>query len=779
MECGFGTQQVHYSHEMKRSMILIPVYRLFVLGGSNVPNVNMDISDGYVTYRKKFAANPQKGKSIASFFGGQNTLPYGLLLLYKNPGTYLQRHQLKQPNRNELKLTAHKPFIRIDQQWVNLLQAHLVDLVVYGVDTPNSQCKIFDELYPNFVLPIRRRYILRDVNPKGQLDYSCNRCTDRHQGFLPEVFRQGPVTPGRENNCQGDLLVLEAEETLRLLEDDEAKRTDYSEELPTVGGDMAACVPDSPLAGKRISSASKEDIEEVAFKKARSSDTFCSSQEKEFAATGKQMEEDKRQNIRKAIVYGEDETKEQSNILYWTSGRHYQRAWNRLMSTYQSDKLPVEYISNYHQNWFELVVNEANKALSTFRCFVCSRWYDTLVGRPNHKPLVAHPDGVLHETQDKNRKAILEHSKGVHNEVLQKLQLRLSEKNLPMSMVALQARQNVASNRKFEITAKMFRSVYLETKLNIPLDSHQAIVTMQRLNGVDMGQLHYERRSATRMLEFISKQYHEALTYSLKGVQSYNPTAIILDGASDAASNHYLVVLLQLCEFNRPTIYFYRLLPVSSDETADGLLGLLTAAFVVVGLADFFKHNLAAYGSDGAAVMQGKNNGLGKKIEEYVGRTIVSVHCLAHRIHLAVRRAFKKFTMMFQLESFINGLYTFYYRGHKRKSQLMEFAAEKFWELSYIFEVRWVSSELSAVRKVIDNYDALVGDLQAQSAMRTAAGAQAKGFLRTLKDKDFVEMLHFLADILNHIARYSLEMQRSAGVLIVQAGDNINNEKLA
>ena len=36
----------------------------------------------------------------------------------------------------------------------------------------------------------------------------------------------------------------------------------------------------------------------------------------------------------------------------------------------------------------------------------------------------------------------------------------------------------------------------------------------------------------------------------------------------------------------------------------------------------------------------GKNNGLGRKLSEYVERDIIEHHCLAHCLHLAIRRAF-------------------------------------------------------------------------------------------------------------------------------------------
>ena len=43
----------------------------------------------------------------------------------------------------------------------------------------------------------------------------------------------------------------------------------------------------------------------------------------------------------------------------------------------------------------------------------------------------------------------------------------------------------------------------------------------------------------------------------------------------------------------------------------------------------YMKKWLTGYGADGAAVMMGEEGGLGKKLEQWTGRRLVQVHCLA------------------------------------------------------------------------------------------------------------------------------------------------------
>jgi hypothetical protein len=134
---------------------------------------------------------------------------------------------------------------------------------------------------------------------------------------------------------------------------------------------------------------------------------------------------------------------------------------------------------------------------------------------------------------------------------------------------------------------------------------------------------------------------------------------------------------------------------------------------------------------------------------------------------------------MFAFESFLNKLYTFYYsHGHKRKAHLIDTAMhagmEKVLALNYIFEVRWISSEKMAVMRVIDNWKLLVSDLEGivrdddDEGFKDDIIQTATGMLATLKDRNFLAILHFMGDLLNHLSYYSKKMQQADGLLIDQ-----------
>lgn len=69
-------------------------------------------------------------------------------------------------------------------------------------------------------------------------------------------------------------------------------------------------------------------------------------------------------------------------------------------------------------------------------------------------------------------------------------------------------RRDHEENEFYTITAKMMRTVYAEVMCNLGLANHEKIVTLQELNGIDLGYHHYERTSARRMIETISHVMH-------------------------------------------------------------------------------------------------------------------------------------------------------------------------------------------------------------------------------------------------------------------------------
>ena len=130
-------------------------------------------------------------------------------------------------------------------------------------------------------------------------------------------------------------------------------------------------------------------------------------------------------------------------------------------------------------------------------------------------------------------------------------------------------------------------------------------------------------------MDHISDQMHLELMKFLKADTS--PLAIVVDGATDPSQNHYLCIYIQTLHQNKPKVFFYSVPQLGSQETADGLKEAMETVFEKDGITQIIKDRLVAFVADGASVNLGRKGGLAIKLEEFVGRKLVKVHCLAHR----------------------------------------------------------------------------------------------------------------------------------------------------
>ena len=171
--------------------------------------------------------------------------------------------------------------------------------------------------------------------------------------------------------------------------------------------------------------------------------------------------------------------------------------------------------------------------------------------------------------------------------------------------------------------------------------------------------------------------------------------------------------------------------------------------------------------------MHGKYGGLSKKLEEYTGKSVYSIHCMAHRLQLAIGHALENVPIFQEMERLVDGIFSFYNnKGHKRKAHLNEtsIALEMvYYQYSGLFIVRWISSEFLACSKIFKSFDVLLMDLESISADQTfddLTRQHARGLRTKLIQKNNQAFFHMALDILNSLKILSTFLQSSAGTLI-------------
>ena len=183
------------------------------------------------------------------------------------------------------------------------------------------------------------------------------------------------------------------------------------------------------------------------------------------------------------------------------------------------------------------------------------------------------------------------------------------------------------------------------------------------------------------------------------------------------------------------------------------------------------KEKIIALGSDGAAVMQGKKNGVIKLLQDEVDGSIIGVHCCAHRLELAYKDVIKDQPLHGKLDRFLLDLYLFYHNSAVQRSNLMNaFRAFNIPSAipTRVGGTRWLPHTKRALRNLFAGYRAIVEHLDQIQHDPTAskdAKGKAKGFSLILHDREIMMFAHFLADVVDVLASLSLVFQQRRATL--------------
>ena len=651
----------------------------------------------------------------------------------------------------------------------------------YGTET--DRCDIFDFLVDAWVRPKRVNYLLRDVNFKTTQngvsnDQSLNYCNEYIKtAFQPEFFKLGNPTPGKQNDCSGRTFFLG--NRLDFKKTAQAAAEDNSKRLMNIDGESGEnmCVPahSSPAL---LKSKIYEDYQEDVSVEKKECEMEVDLEDSEIAIVESELKE---ANERKKQECPDDAVNE------WEKIDSFDENWLSVLEQENLHKhLPMDFISANKKNiksWLEFIITE-DKPQSRYGCSKCRKYFKKANISLQYKNKLIDGRVIKEKSLEDNREIIYQHPNTASHLAVEAYQKREAHGNMKKKLAECEEKANKKLNNQYTITGDMMKLVYHEVKLNIPIYHHPTLVNLMESLGVNLGYHHYDTRGAWRMAEHISDQMHLEFIKFLKADTS--PLAIVVDSATDPSQNHYLCIYIQTLHQNKPKVFLYRVPQLGSQETAAGLQGTMEAVFKTDGITEIIKKRLIAFVADGASVNLGQKGGLAIKLEEFVGRKVVKVHCLAHRLNLAVRKVLNKdFNWIFHVESAIKQVHTFFYnKGHKRKSILREFMKGVRATFGGDFQIRWTAAEKKAIANILKHYTHLIGALKEMGKIILDNGKEgafakdgntrntANGMVKTLTNKNLVLILHFLRDILDVLETSSLEFQKRYGILVDQ-GKNI------
>ena len=164
------------------------------------------------------------------------------------------------------------------------------------------------------------------------------------------------------------------------------------------------------------------------------------------------------------------------------------------------------------------------------------------------------------------------------------------------------------------------------------------------------------------------------------------------------------------------------------------------------------------FGSDGAAVMVGRRNGVATRLKARQPR-LLAVHCINHRLALAAAHAADQIPYLQQFKATVRTLYLFYQNSSVRMAGLhaiQEVLDNPSIKLKQAKDVRWLPYD-AAIAAIIRTLPALIASLEREATKRSEPSAV--GLAKFVKTHYFVACCCLLHRVLPHISRLSLLFQ--------------------
>ncbi|KAJ8022231.1 hypothetical protein HOLleu_39653 [Holothuria leucospilota] len=271
-----------------------------------------------------------------------------------------------------------------------------------------------------------------------------------------------------------------------------------------------------------------------------------------------------------------------------------------------------------------------------------------------------------------------------------------------------------------------------------------------------------QQRESMMFTQYIVDDIREPLKDASNNARVFS---VIYDGATDASVTEVEIVYCRYVRDGKPLNCFVNLHEVEHAH-AEGVFSAIDNAMVSAGIENW-KEKLVGAGSDGAKVNVGINNSVATRMQGDGREHIVIVHCVAHRLELAILGAIKENEMLQTVQDMLNKIHKHYHYSPKALRELemvAEAMGEKFLKPQRLSGTRWVPHIRRALQVLISKYSVILAHFEHVSESRHGSTAEVQGrakfLVKKLKDFQVVKFMMFMEDLLEIINILSLEFQK-------------------
>ena len=270
-------------------------------------------------------------------------------------------------------------------------------------------------------------------------------------------------------------------------------------------------------------------------------------------------------------------------------------------------------------------------------------------------------------------------------------------------------------------------------------------------------------QACRRFVHFIHKEIENPIYQKIRDA---NVISVLFDGSTDSSVKEIELVYVRLLENGIPNNVYFRLAHID-DASAEGVLRAIEGVFESAELFDW-KEKLVAIGSDGASVNIGKKKGISALLTNQKNH-VVTMHCVAHRLELAVLDVVKSDQNLKYVSEMLYLLYKHYHYSPKALGEMKRVAEAL--NLSCLKPVRssgtrWTPHMHQALQILIKSFAAIMAHMETVASVEYKATPEVKGraknIVNHLTQFKTLQFIHFLLDVLEIISVLSLNFQKNA-----------------
>ncbi|XP_078608598.1 zinc finger protein 862-like [Branchiostoma floridae x Branchiostoma japonicum] len=352
-------------------------------------------------------------------------------------------------------------------------------------------------------------------------------------------------------------------------------------------------------------------------------------------------------------------------------------------------------------------------------------------------------------TKNFRPKTLKKHTKGNHH----KATVAARDANQPLLVRGL----DKAKAKKEKATEAALRTVYWIATEEVANRKYKSLLELQREQGLQVVKDLNTGRNATHdsptTFNNLLKCLNDVIEEQTAREARASPwVALGVDESTDRSSEKHVVLVIRYVRVHTAELVttFLRCEKVA-DGKADTLYRTMLA---ILGGYDIPVRKVLGLGIDGAAVMASDINGVTGLLHRDNPYT-VAIHCVCHRLNLAVSQAAKNIQPVQNTSLLIANVYNYIMQSPNRLAEfktLVDVLGEDHIKLKNVFDIRWLSMG-EAVHSVLRNFKALA----MYTGGRAADGDPgAIGIHQQLSSFLPVALLCLLADVLdatNHLSR--------------------------